>query len=143
MRGLNLRLVFGLNLRLVFGGRLFALGFLCFGFGPGVFDRLIESCNWRTVRELLANLEEERIVSPAGAAEREGFVQLGRPAQDVRVLDVLSAIRGDAALPSSTSGGEASVRAVSELIGDLERSLAQGVGAQTLAGLLEGLPRRS
>lgn len=90
----------------------------------------------RTVQEVAERLERAGIV--IGSGEREGGFQLGRPAEQVRVADVIAAIRGPRAtedVPPPTEVG----RLVQEVVRELEASEAKASEARTLHDLLEGV----
>ncbi len=85
----------------------------------------------RAVRSVLAALSRAAIVAPRGGDAPIGAYQLARPAEDIHVVDVLSALRGE-------RSPELALRdpAVSAALQQLDRSAAEGPGAQSLAALL-------
>jgi membrane protein len=86
----------------------------------------------RLVRELLAELERAGLLAPRGDGEREGWVQLARPAARIRVADVRAALRGPAAEPPP----DAAARLAAAVGSELDAAAAQGAGSRTLAELL-------
>lgn len=89
----------------------------------------------RTVQEVAEKLEAAGLLIASG--EREGGYQLGRPAEQVRVADVLVAIRGERAsraLPESAVG-----RRVQEVVREIDANEAKASEAHTLRDLLEGV----
>jgi membrane protein len=93
----------------------------------------------RAVREVIDTLEAKGILSQCSLGKQgEGFL-LGRPAERIRIIDVLDAIRGprgeieaEVATPSS--------RVVREMIGDLDQATASYAASHTLADLLAKIP---
>jgi membrane protein len=101
------------------------------GRGPLSADQLAASLDVpvRTVRDLCSALVEAGIASPCGG-DKEGGYQLGRAADRVTVLDVLSALRG--------GDGRARLEPeVSRLVAELEEGAAKAGGDRTLAQLVE------
>lgn len=86
----------------------------------------------RTVREVLRALAEADIVAPCGG-EFAGCYQMARPAEQVRVSDVLLALRGSAAIPL---GSPDLSRTVNDLIAELERASGAVAESRTLRDLL-------
>jgi membrane protein len=92
----------------------------------------------RLVRDLVENLERGGILAPRSADERAEEVQLGRPAEQVRVVDVQTALRG----PQGMRFGEgATGRLAQDVMQAQERRLGEAEGAETLAQLLSNLSR--
>jgi membrane protein len=92
----------------------------------------------RTVREVMARLEEARIVAPLEARDREGGVVLGRPAESISVVDVLAALRG----PRERTAGDPAVGTLVETVLDeLSEGEAKAAAGQTLADLVARLPK--
>jgi len=93
----------------------------------------------RAVREVIDLLEADGILSQCSIEdEGEGF-RLGRPAEGIRIIDVLDAIRG----PRGEIGAEvatASSRVIREMIGDLDHAIASYAASYTLADLLAKIP---
>jgi membrane protein len=90
----------------------------------------------RTVREVLARLDEAGVVAARSAPDQpEGF-QLGRPAESIRVSDVLFALRGAREPVAGDSGVGALVEGV---FAELEEGAAKGPAGVTLAELLSGI----
>lgn len=93
----------------------------------------------RTVRDVLGTLEATRIVSPVDDPRRSGGYLLGRPADRVQVTDVLAALRG----PREPIAGDTEVtRVVEAILGELQEGEAKAAAGQTLADVLERIPRR-
>lgn len=91
----------------------------------------------RTVRDVLRSLEAAEIVAPCGG-EAAGCYQMARPAEQVRVADVLIALRGNAHVPL---GQPDLSRTVNAVIAEVERSAAGVAGSRNLRDLLEEAPR--
>lgn len=93
----------------------------------------------RAVREVIDLLEADGILSQCSIEdEGEGF-RLGRPAEGIRIIDVLDAIRG----PRGEIEGEvatASSRVIREMIGDLDHATASYAASCSLADLLAKIP---
>jgi membrane protein len=109
-------------------------------------DRLAELLGIpvRVVRDVLALLEDEQIVSPCTPEGREPGYQLGRPAGDIRLADVLAAVRGAPELPAHR--GEAptdAAQAVGEAVGEMIRAAEPIASGRSLADLLTTLPERT
>ena len=105
-------------------------------------DSLSESLDIpvRDLRELLQRLEAKGIVaSRSGDDERTLPYQLGRPAEDITIREVLAALRGSrrdedhSAIPTA--------RAVESVIAELERSIAPVADGHTLRDVLENVPQ--
>jgi DNA-binding IscR family transcriptional regulator len=95
----------------------------------------------RAVRDVLAVLEHHRIVSPSTPEDRESGYQLGRPASDVRIADVLNALRGNPRLPGRDSGEPAtSARLVGGVVLDLARAVRPIAVDRSIGDLLESMP---
>jgi membrane protein len=91
----------------------------------------------RTVRDVLAALQEAKIVAPLDASAKENAVQLGRPADRIEVVDVLAALRG----PREPVTGDAVVtQTVETLLAELAEGEAKGAVGQSLAQLLARIP---
>ncbi len=90
----------------------------------------------RIVRDVLGQLEAAGILSRRGDAAVEEAVQLGQPSSRIRVIDILSALRGK----REPVGEDPSAGLVEGLLGDLDMAVAQAEGAQTLADLLARTP---
>lgn len=90
----------------------------------------------RTIRQVIEQLEGAGIVAPHGEGEM-GAVQLGRPAEDVHVYDILKALRGSR---DSSRGDPEILRTAEGVLSELQEDLAKGPGQATLAELLAGLP---
>jgi len=97
----------------------------------------------RAVRDVLGVLEHHRIVSPWTPEDRESGYQLGRPASDIRIADVLNALRGYPGLPGRDSGEASnSARLVGEVVLDLARAVRPIAVDRSIGDLLEGMPER-
>ncbi len=92
----------------------------------------------RTVRGVLDQLERAGIVSRREVEDRGEAVQLARPAESIRVADVLGALRGPRETPIGVEDLRSVVEAVTERID--RRALE---GDVDLAELLGDLPPRS
>jgi membrane protein len=87
----------------------------------------------RTVRDVVAKLEKAALVAPVADATRQGVWQLARPAQRIRVSDVLGALRGPREAPLRPRQLAAAVEAVFAEVDAQERAVA----GRSLAELLE------
>ena len=77
-------------------------------------------------------------MSPVEDPRRPGGYLLGRPADRVQITDVLAALRG----PREPVVGAAEVTlAVEDILGELREGEAKAAAGQTLADVLERLPR--
>ena len=90
----------------------------------------------RIVREVLAQLETAGILSSRGESAVEEAVQLGQPSSRIRVIDVLTALRGK----REPVGEDPAAELVERLLGNLDAVVADAEGAQTLAELLARAP---
>ena len=91
----------------------------------------------RTVRDVTDRLVEAGILSHRSDARHE-TLQLGRPAETVRVVDVLRALRGD----REASGGDRGLAGgVEAVMSELDASSLSSAGSRTLLDLLEALPK--
>jgi len=91
----------------------------------------------RAVRDVLRTLQEAQVVAALEGSEREDAYQLGRPAEGIAVVAVLTALRG----PREPLMGEAVVnRTVETLLSELAEGEAQAAGGQSLADLLARIP---
>jgi len=113
-------------------------------------DRLGASV--RPVREVMSVLEREQILSTSTSDEGLSGHQLGRPAADIRLADVLAAVRGAPRLPPGpTVPGQSpdavlpadSALAVASVVAELLRSSMPIAGERSVAQLLSALPPRS
>jgi membrane protein len=106
------------------------------GTSPWTADGLADALRVpvRTVRSVLQALSEAHIVAALDGSEHGDGYQLGRPAERIAIIDVLSALRG----PRQTMGGDREVRtAVEAVLGQLREGEAGAAGGQTLADVLE------
>ncbi len=105
------------------------------GNSPWTADNLADSLKIpvRTVRDVLSHLREAGLLSPTGAADREGAYQLGRPVDSIRVIAVLAALRGDRE-PVNVDHDLSGV--VEEILGEMRDGEAKAAGERTLADLL-------
>jgi membrane protein len=88
----------------------------------------------RTVRDLIGKLQSAGVLVELGGEERLGTYQLGRPADRIRVADVLEALRG----PRETPHAPPKLgKVVTEVFAQLDRESAGAAGARTLRELLE------
>ncbi|MBW2373461.1 MAG: YihY/virulence factor BrkB family protein, partial [Deltaproteobacteria bacterium] len=81
----------------------------------------------RTVREILAQLENVGVVAELADEDKVGQYQLGRPAERISVRDVLTALRGERA---------PLIPAVDQVFERMEKQLHEVVEHETLADLL-------
>ncbi|HEY8122849.1 MAG TPA: YhjD/YihY/BrkB family envelope integrity protein [Myxococcota bacterium] len=88
----------------------------------------------RTVREVLRSLEVAEIVGPCGG-DFAGCFQMARPAEQVRVSDVLIALRGNATV---LLGVPELSRTVNDVIAEVERAGAAVGDGRNLRDLLAG-----
>lgn len=88
----------------------------------------------RVVRAVLAQLEKADIVAERSGPDERVLYALAQPADGVRVVDVLAAVRGDREV--DTPPDDETGRAVERLLSDLEDAAKRGVGGRTLAELL-------
>jgi membrane protein len=113
-------------------GRRFRLGAPCVDAGD-LADSLHAPV--RTVRDVADRLVEAGILS-LRAEERSDTLQLGRPADTIRVVDVLGALRGE----REASAGDPEIAGlVASLMGELEQSALASAGSRTLQSLLRQL----
>jgi membrane protein len=112
--------------------------------GPCSADALADRLNVsvRAMRDLLQVLEAEAIVSLSVHDDREEAYQLGRPATDIALRDVLTAVRGLPLLPGRSEEVADTSEVVGRVIGDLALAAEPITGQQTLADLLGRLPAR-
>jgi len=92
----------------------------------------------RTVREVVAQLEKAGIAAPVADPARSGVWQLARPADQVRVVDVVEALRGPREAPLGPRELAAQVSAVFAEMDASDRVSAH----RTLEELLEEAPGR-
>jgi len=90
----------------------------------------------RIVREILGKLEAAGILSRRGESATEEAFQLGQPSSRIRVIDVLTALRGEREPVHEDPGAVV----VDRLLGDLDAAVAHTQGGQTLAELLAQIP---
>jgi membrane protein len=96
----------------------------------------------RAAAELLDRLETAGIVRACQREEQEASFQLGRPAEDITVSEVLNAIRGGRRAPATQPGDSTEqlhriemARTVNRLLGSME-SIAAPLGSRSLSDLL-------
>jgi len=92
----------------------------------------------RGVREVLERLEGAGVVARLAAAERDGGYQLGRPAEDISVSEVLAALRGRR---GPVPAGGATADAVERVLQDLEAHEAQVADTRKLSEVIASVPR--
>lgn len=84
----------------------------------------------RTVRAVLARLEERDLVAPRGGGDADAY-QLARAAEGIPVADVLAAMRG----PRHFGGHDPAESGVGELLASLDRSTQEVLQGRSLAEL--------
>jgi membrane protein len=89
----------------------------------------------RTVRDVTGELEEAGILVPC-AGEPAGSYQIGRPLDQIRVEDVLAAMRGSR---DAEIGDSEVARVVAEVLQEVDRSASQISELRTLRDLVEEL----
>jgi membrane protein len=101
---------------------------------PETSDHLAVALNApvRVVRDVLAQLETAGIVARRGESSDEDAFQLGQPAERIRVVDILTALRGERVVTS----GDRTAAVVEQLLEDLDLATVSGGGARTLSELL-------
>jgi membrane protein len=92
----------------------------------------------RTVRDVIAQLEKAGVLSPVADPIRSGVWQLARPADRVRVFDVMEALRGPRQTPLGVRELAVQVEGVFAELDAHERESA----GRTLEELLEEQPPR-
>jgi membrane protein len=91
----------------------------------------------RAVRGVIDDLIEKRILVALDGDDRSGGYQLGRPAEQIDVTLILSALRGER---EPAAADDDVRRAVDRILAEVGESEAKGAGSQTLADVLAGLP---
>lgn len=108
------------------------------GATPRLADELADlfDASVRNVREILARFTEAGIVSEVEHDGAARAYQLARPAESIRVADLLSALRGprSANLSAGSITGE-----VNRMFGELDRQEREATDRETLADLLANL----
>jgi membrane protein len=89
----------------------------------------------RTVRDVTGELEQAGILVPC-AGEPVGGYQIGRPLGQIRVADVLAALRGSREAEIGDSG---IARVVAQVLGEVDHGAAQVSEVRTLRDLVEEL----
>jgi len=87
----------------------------------------------RTVRGLIGKLQAAGVLVELGGDGRVGTYQLGRPADHIRVADVLVALRGPREAPEAPAGLG---KVVTEVFAQIDRETAGAAGARTVHELL-------
>jgi membrane protein len=112
-------------------------------------DRQVATEDWlsdsldvpmRSLRDLLQQLEAAGIVAARAGDERIIPYQLGRPAEDITIGDVLVALRGPRR-PEDGHEEAPAAQAVGTVLADIERCVAPVADGRTLADVLETVPR--
>jgi membrane protein len=93
----------------------------------------------RVVRAVLAQLETAGILARRGGPSDADAFQLGQPAERIRAVDILTALRGGRV--RTAEDGTAAV--VDRLLEDLDLATVSGGGARTLSELLAEVSDRS
>ena len=106
-------------------------------------DRLGSSL--RIVSELLVAFEDRGVVNVCGSGESEARFQLGRPAEDLQVGEILAAVRGgrSGAAAAAAAAGDTAVRETMQKVEEVlsaADAAVQSVEDRSLAELLEGMP---
>ncbi len=91
----------------------------------------------RAMREILSTLEAAGVVSPRGPGDLGGGYQLGRPAEDIALLDVVGALRGRLEAAAGDSGLR---ELVGRVMAEIEEGASKSAAGRTLADLLALLP---
>ncbi len=106
------------------------------GSEPWAADRLSDALNvpLRTVRDVLVALQEAGIVRPCG--DPPNGVMIGRPMEQIRVSDVLLALRG--ARDTSIAVPDVA-REVSGVLDEVDKNAALASEARNLRDLVDGL----
>ena len=111
---------------------------------PWTDDRLAEALHVpvRTVRDVLVPLQNSGVVAALAGARKEGGYQLGRPAEDISIPDVIGAVRGR----REAMRGDARVNeTVESVLCELAEGEVKAAAGETLADLLGriSLPAKS
>ena len=101
---------------------------------PQTTDNLAGELNApvRVVRDVVAQLETAGILARRGGPSDADAYQLGQPAEQIRAVDILTALRGTR-VPTA---GDGSAAVVDRLLEDLDLAAVSGGGARTLSELL-------
>jgi membrane protein len=91
----------------------------------------------RTVRDLLERLCSADVLAPRADDDHDGGFLLGRPAEQIRVGDVLQALRGER---SPLGGNDEGSSAVEALLAELQEGAAKGPAGLSLAEILHEIP---
>ncbi|MCP5067554.1 MAG: YihY family inner membrane protein [bacterium] len=104
------------------------------GNDPWTADALSDALDvpLRTVREILVELEAENILSEC-RDDQHGAFQLGRPAEQVRVADVLTALQGERHVEL---GAPEVARRVDEILSQIDRAAAPTAEGKSLRDLV-------
>jgi len=110
--------------------------------GPWTAEALADAldASVRTVRDVMQQLEQAGIVIPLAPDRADDAYQLGRPAEDVALAEVLLALRGTR---DDSACDRAVGAAVEGVFAELDRSIEASVGRKTLADLLGEIPGRT
>lgn len=92
----------------------------------------------RTVNEICRHLEVAGVLSATAPRERGVAFQLGRPAEDIRVVEILEGLRGERRVV--IPGHDEVADLVEGLFGELRGSEAPRAEGRTVADLLQMLP---
>lgn len=93
----------------------------------------------RAVREILDQLEDKGILSLCSVGEDGEGYRLGRPAERIRICELVEALRGDRAEIDDELRTPAS-RVVDEMIDELDRATDSFANRHTLADVLAKIP---
>jgi membrane protein len=104
---------------------------------PWTADALSEALDvpLRTVRGVLDELARAQILSECGG-EREGAYQLARPLEQVRVAELLAALRGSR---ETALAAPEVARAVAEVLAEVDRAAAAAAEGRSLRDLVDAL----
>jgi membrane protein len=91
----------------------------------------------RVVRDVVSRLCGSQILSQRTEETRRDLLQLGQPAEGIKVVDVLTSLRGE----RDPTGGDAALAAtVESVISEIEENAVKSAAGRTVADLLEGIP---
>ncbi len=108
---------------------------------PPNAERLAEELcvSVRGIRSVVDRLESTGIVRNVGDEKGDEGFQLGRPAEGVRIHDILRSIRGDEGA-TEKENASATRRAVDEVVEEIAQAVSSIADNRTVADLLERIP---